>query len=123
MAWRGHLPCVRYSGTASGVGMDAKAPPPLSGTLVSILQSQRPLSQELVATLVEVAFMLHQTGQAVGLVDVAHAQGKVFNKNREVLLGTLGGPLFEATLQLPEGDNKVLFFLTRSGCTLLAARS
>ena len=103
--------------------MEAKAPPPLLGTLVSILQSQRPLSQELVGVLVEVAFVLHQTGQAVGLVDGTYAQGKVFNKNREVLLGTLGGPLFEARLQLPEGQNKVLFFLTRSGCAFLAARS
>ncbi|MCL2626613.1 MAG: hypothetical protein FWD46_07360 [Cystobacterineae bacterium] len=92
------------------------------GTLVSILQSQRPLSQELVASLVEVAFALYQTGQAWGLVDGVYAQGKVFNKNREVLLGTLGGPLFEAKLHLPEGQNTVLFFLTRSGCAFLKER-
>jgi hypothetical protein len=92
------------------------------GTVVSILQSQRPLSQELVASLVEVAFVLYQTGQALGVVDGAYAQGKVLNKNREVLLGTLGGPLFEAKLQLPEGQNTVLFFLTRSGCEFLQQR-
>jgi hypothetical protein len=71
---------------------------------------------------VEVAFALLQTEQAFGVVDAAYVQGKVFNKNREVLLGTLGGPLFEAKLQLPEGQNKVLFFLTRSGCAFLKER-
>jgi len=94
----------------------------MPATLVSILQSQKPLSQELVASLVEVAFALYQTGQAWGLVEGAYVQGKVFNKNREVLLGTLGGPLFEAKLQLPQGNNTVLFFLTRSGCALLQER-
>ncbi|MCL2012684.1 MAG: hypothetical protein FWG75_07865 [Cystobacterineae bacterium] len=99
-----------------------QAPPPLPGTLISILQSQRPLTQELVASLVEVAFALYQTGQAFGVVDGPHAQGKVFNKNKEVLLGALGGPLFEARLQLLEGQSTVLFFLTRSGCAFLKER-
>lgn len=90
--------------------------------LVSVLTSTVPLEQGLALALHRVALELHRTGGALGQVDHSLAHGQVKNLRREALLGTVGGPVFEAELETERGQGFVRFLLTRQGLELLDAQ-
>lgn len=89
--------------------------------LVSVLTSSFPLEQGLALALHRVAFELHQSGGSVAEVEHGLAHGRVTNLRQEALLGTIGGPVFEATLETERGEGLVRFLLTRQGLELMQA--
>ncbi len=90
--------------------------------LVSVLVSTVPLDQALALALHRVAVDLFQRGHDVGQIDHQLAHGQVKNLRKEALLGTVGGPVFEAELDTERGAGLVRFILTRQGLELLEAR-
>lgn len=90
--------------------------------LVSVLTSTVPLDQGLALALHRVALDLFRNGTGVGHVDHQLAHGQVKNLKKEALLGTVGGPVFEAELDTERGAGLVRFILTRQGIELFDAR-
>jgi hypothetical protein len=96
--------------------------PPPYWLLLSVLFSSLPLSSALAMYLCQVAYDLYQHDKAMSPVAGDLAQGKVLNLRKEVLLGTLSGPAFEAQLETERGPGVVRFLLTRQGLELMAAQ-
>jgi hypothetical protein len=90
--------------------------------LVSVLTSTVPLDQGLALALHRVALDLFKTGTGVGHVDHQLAHGQVKNLKKDALLGTVGGPVFEAQLETERGAGMVRFILTRQGIELFDAQ-
>lgn len=90
--------------------------------LVSVLTSTFPLDQGLALALHRVALELYKTGGGLGQVDHELAHGQVKNLKQEALVGTVGGPVFEANLDTERGEGLVRFILTRQGLELFDAR-
>lgn len=90
--------------------------------LVSVLTSTVPLEQGLALALHRVALDLYKTGVGLGHVDHQLAHGQVKNLKKEALVGTVGGPVFEAELDTERGEGLVRFILTRQGIELFEAR-
>lgn len=90
--------------------------------LVSVLLSTIPLDQGLALALHRVAVDLIQSGHDRGQVDHQLAHGRVTNLRKEALMGTVGGPVFEAELETERGAGMVRFILTRQGLDLLEAK-
>jgi hypothetical protein len=87
--------------------------------LISILMSTVPMSDELARRLHEVAFDLFRKDGARAPVECGLARGEVENLQRELALGTITGPAFEARLETERGAGLVRFLLTRPGIELL----
>jgi hypothetical protein len=81
--------------------------------LISVLFSSVPLTPALAGTLHEAALDLlrRDAGMTPVAGDLAH--GRVVNLKKDLLLGTLAGPAFEAQLETERGAGKVRFLLTR----------
>lgn len=90
--------------------------------LISVLFSTFSLQPELAQVLHRIAFDLLQSGASEAAVDLPLALGVVRNLKKDALLGTVGGPTFEAELETEQGKGQVRFLLTRSGLELFAAR-
>lgn len=86
--------------------------------LLSVLFSSFPLSQSLAMTLYEAAFELHRTDAGAMPVGGDTVSGTVKNLRKHALLGTIGGPTFEAELETERGKGQVRFLLTRTGLEL-----
>ncbi len=99
---------------------DTEEPP--YWVLLSVLFSSFPLDQGLALALHRVAFELYRSKDSVGLVDHALAHGQVKNPNKEAVVGSVTGPMFEAELLTERGKGQVRFILTRTGLELLEAR-
>ena len=91
-----------------------------SWLLISVLFSSVPLTQVLATTLHQAALELLRRDAGMTPVAGDLVQGRVVNLKRDMLLGTIGGPAFEAELETERGAGKVRFLLTREG--LEAAR-
>ncbi|HSM93221.1 MAG TPA: hypothetical protein VLT47_10060 [Anaeromyxobacteraceae bacterium] len=101
----------------------AEAPPPAAGwTLISVLFSSIPLGPSLAATLHQTALDLYRQDRAVGRVAGDTLSGQVVNLKRTMLLGTIAGPAFEATLETERGSGKVTYLLTRQGLEALGVQ-
>ena len=100
--------------------MPEKAPP--YWILISVLFSSLPLSPALATYLHEVAYDLLQSNQGQSLLAGDMVQGKLYNLKKEVLLGTISGPLFEANLETERGQGTVRFLLTRQGLEWMQSR-
>lgn len=70
-----------------------------------------------------VALELYRAGDTVGLIDHQLAHGRVTNLEREAVLGSICGPVFEATLETERGAGMVRFLLTHQGLELMQARA
>lgn len=81
--------------------------------LVSVLFSTHPLSPSLAMTLCEVACELYRTDSPALPVAGDTVSGTVKNLRKQVLIGTLGGPSFEADIETERGRGQVRFLLTR----------
>lgn len=88
--------------------------------LVSVLTSTFPLEQGLALALHRVALELYRTGGSSAEIEHGLAHGRVSNLRKEALLGSVGGPVFEATLETERGEGLVRFLLTRQGLDLLS---
>jgi hypothetical protein len=88
--------------------------------LISVLFSSVPLQPPLAMALYQVAYELERTSAPEGEVSSGLAHGRVVNLRKEVLLGTIGGPSFEAELETDRGKAQVRFLLTRQGLRLRA---
>lgn len=100
---------------------DDEKPPPY-WVLISVLFSTFSLSPA-------VAMALHQVAEDLYLDDEAEApvagyllSGKVRNLRREFLVGTIGGPAFEAEVDTERGHGTVRFLLTREALELAERR-
>ncbi len=99
---------------------DDQAPP--YWTLISVLFSSQPLTPALAMTLHQTAYELYQRGDSVGQVAGDLISGKVHNLRKEVHLGGIAGPAFEAEIDTERGSGRVRFLLTRQGLELMQAR-
>lgn len=90
--------------------------------LISVLFSSQPLSPSLAMTLHQAAYDLYRRDATAGEVAGDLLSGKVRNLKKEVLLGTMAGPAFEAEIETERGSGVVRFLLTRQGLELMQAR-
>jgi hypothetical protein len=90
--------------------------------LISVLFSSVRLTPALAMTLHEAAFDLYERDEGAGNVAGDLVTGKVRNLRKDMLLGTIAGPAFEAELETERGAGKVRFLLTRQGLELMKAR-
>ena len=83
--------------------------------LIAVLQSTVPLEQALALRLYRAALELHADSGAVQKIRGDLATGEVRRLGRTMLIGTIGGPAFEAELDTPRGSGQVRFVLTPEG--------
>ena len=93
-----------------------------SWLLISVLFSSVPLEPALAMTLHEAAWDLYRRGAGVCDVGGDMISGKVRNLNKELVLGTLAGPAFEAEVDTARGSGIVRFLLTRQGIEAMEQR-
>jgi hypothetical protein len=96
----------------------AEQPPP-TWLLISVLFSSLPLTPALAATLHQTAYDLYRRDAGAMPVTGDLVSGRVRNLRKDVLLGTIAGPAFEADLETERGSGKVRFLLTRQGIDLM----
>lgn len=99
----------------------AEQPPP-TWLLISVLFSSLPLTPALAATLHQTAYDLYRRDAGAMSVAGDMVSGRVRNLRKDMLLGTIGGPAFEAELETERGPGKVRFLLTRQGLDLMNER-
>ena len=90
-------------------------PSPPYWQLISILFSSQPLTPALALCLHQAAFELYRTDGNVGPVAGDLVSGKVRNLKKDVVLGSISGPAFEAEIETERGSGQVRFLLTRQG--------
>jgi hypothetical protein len=87
--------------------------------LISVLFSSQPLTPSLAMTLHQVAYDLYRRGDSVQPVAGDLLTGKVHNLRKDVQMGAISGPAFEAEIETERGSGVVRFLLTRQGLELL----
>jgi len=90
--------------------------------LIAVLSSTLPLEPALAMRLYQAAVDLHQRQAGRTLLQGDLATGEVRRLGRDLLLGSVGGPGFEAELDTPRGHGRVRFILTRQGLHEAAER-
>src|SRR2546427_8555009 len=83
--------------------------------LIAVLSSNLPLEPALAMRLYHAAVDLHlrQAGRSTISGDLA--TGEVRRMGKDLLLGSVGGPGFEAELDTPRGHGQIHFIVTRQG--------
>lgn len=99
--------------------MSSSDPAPPYWLLISVLFSSQPLTPALAMTLHQAAFDLHQRGEGTKEVAGDMLSGRVTNLRRDVALGGIAGPAFEAEIETERGSGMVRFVLTRQGLELM----
>lgn len=94
-------------------------PPPPYWVLISVLQSTFALSPSIAMTLHRAAYALYRSGAGETPVAGDVLTGRVVNLKRDVALGTITGPVFEAELDTAHGHGTVRFLLTRAGLEMM----
>jgi hypothetical protein len=90
--------------------------------LISVLFSSVPLTPALAMTLHQAAYDLYRTDGGVAPVAGDVLQGQVTNLKKDLRLGTIGGPAFEARIETERGKGTVRFLLTREGLESMKRR-
>jgi hypothetical protein len=90
--------------------------------LISVLFSSVPLTPALAMTLHQAAYGLYRSNGGATPVAGDLLQGRVTNLRKDMLLGTIGGPAFEAQIETERGKGEVRFLLTRQGLDLMDGR-
>jgi hypothetical protein len=83
--------------------------------LIAVLQSTVPLEQPLAMRLYQAAIELHRESGQLQKLTGDLAIGEVRRLGKDLLIGSIGGPGFEADLDTPRGSGRVRFILTRQG--------
>src|SRR5262245_3155280 len=97
----------------------ADAPPPY-WVLISVLFSSQPLTPALAQRLYQTAYELYRSDAGEAALTGELVRGRVANLRKNVLLGAIGGPAFEAEIETERGSGVVRFLLTRQGIELTA---
>ncbi|MCP3167027.1 hypothetical protein [Myxococcus qinghaiensis] len=87
--------------------------------LISVLFSSQPLTPSLAMTLHQTAYELHERGEGARDVAGDMLSGKVRNLRKDVALGGIAGPAFEADIETERGSGVVRFILTRQGLEMM----
>ena len=95
----------------------ADSPPPY-GLLIAVLSSSLPLRPEVSLRLYQAAFRLHRSGENVERLQGDLLQGKVVRLHKDLAIGSVVGPAFEAEISTESGEGVVHFLLTRQGLEL-----
>ena len=82
--------------------------------LISVLFSTVPLTSSLAGTLLEAARSLWASGGGSTAVAGDTLSGRVRSLRKDVVLGAISGPAFEADLETERGAAKVSFLVARS---------
>jgi hypothetical protein len=94
-------------------------PPPASHwLLIAVLSSNIPLRPEVSMRLYQAAYRLHHSQQGVETLQGDLLTGKVMRLSKDLALGTVTGPAFEAEISTAQGEGRVHFLLTRQGLEL-----
>jgi hypothetical protein len=99
---------------------DDDAPP--YWVLISVLFSSQPLTPPLAMALHHAAFELYRSGGSGSPLAGDLLSGRITNLQKDVLLGDIAGPAFEAEIETERGSGVVRFLLTRQGLELMNAR-
>ncbi|WP_375754645.1 hypothetical protein [Corallococcus exercitus] len=91
--------------------------------LISVLFSSQPLTPALAMTLHEAAFELYSRGEGSREVAGDLLSGRVNNLRKDVSLGGIAGPAFEAEIETERGSGVVRFVLTRQGLEMMKAQA
>ena len=83
--------------------------------LIAVLQSSVPLESPLAMRLYQAACDLHRRRADVEKLNGDLAQGEVRRLGKNLLIGSISGPGFEARVDTPRGSGSVRFVLTRQG--------
>jgi hypothetical protein len=83
--------------------------------LIAVLSSTIPLSPEVAQRLYQAAYRLHHAGESVEKIHGDLFEGRVVRLQKDMLLGSVAGPAFEAEIATERGDGTVRFLLTRQG--------
>jgi len=83
--------------------------------VIAVLQSSLPLDDALAMRLYRAAFDLHQRERDRHKLTGDLATGEVRRLHKDLLIGAIAGPGFEAELDTPRGSGTVRFILTRQG--------
>ena len=94
------------------------APTPPHWLLIAILQSTIPLEQAVAMRLYHAALSLHSASGSVEKIHGDLATGQVRRLGKTLLIGSIGGPGFEAELDTPRGSGVVRFVITAEGLRL-----
>ena len=97
-------------------------PSPPYWVLISVLSSSQPLTPALAMTLHQAAYELHRQGGSVRAVAGDLLTGKVHNLRKDVQMGAITGPAFEAEIETERGSGVVRFLLTRQGLELMRSQ-
>lgn len=90
--------------------------------LISVLFSSQPLTPALAMTLHEAAYELYSRGEGSREVAGDLLSGRVTNLRKDMSLGGIAGPAFEAEIETERGSGTVRFMLTRQGLELMKAQ-
>lgn len=83
--------------------------------LIAVLSSTIPLSPEVAQRLYQAAYRLHHARENVEKLQGELLQGRVVRLQKDMVLGSVTGPAFEAEIATERGDGVVRFLLTRQG--------
>lgn len=83
--------------------------------LIAVLTSTFPLPSALAMRLYDGAIDLERTQSGTQAIAGDLGVGQLRRLGRDLLLGVIGGPGFEAELDTPQGRGQVRFIVTREG--------
>jgi hypothetical protein len=86
--------------------------------LIAVLSSNLPLSPEVSMRLYQAAYRLHHRQDPVEKIQGDLLNGKVTRLGKDLALGSVTGPAFEAEISTAQGEGRVNFLLTRQGLEL-----
>lgn len=95
--------------------MNIREPPAGPWLLIAVLTSTFPMAPAMAMRLYRGAVELERTGGGVEHIVGDLGVGELRRLGRDLRIGVLGGPGFEAELDTPEGKGLVRFILTRQG--------
>jgi hypothetical protein len=86
--------------------------------IIAVLSSNVPLRPEVSMRLYQAAYRLHHRQENVELLQGDLVSGKVLRLSKDLALGSVTGPAFEAEISTPQGEGRIHFLLTRQGLEL-----
>jgi len=98
--------------------MNEVGPETPSWFLIAVLASTIPLSDDASISLYDAACEMLDARQEEALLRSAIVTGSIKNLGTDVVVGTLGGPLFEADVIAGGTSGQVRFLVTRQGLAL-----
>ncbi|MDQ3263778.1 MAG: hypothetical protein M3Y59_08975 [Myxococcota bacterium] len=98
---------------------EREADPPY-WVLISVLSSTQPLTPTLAMVLHQAAYDLYRKDGVSEKVAGDLISGTVRNLRKDLVLGSICGPAFEAEIETERGSGMVRFLLTRQGLELIS---